>query len=84
MLSAKSGNDENKEYLGKLLRVVNELDSLPLFYIKELLKVKIAEPEKSIIEYKRIADEEYINSIIEKDNQILNEAEIILLAEQFI
>ncbi|MDR1896453.1 MAG: SWF/SNF helicase family protein, partial [Prevotellaceae bacterium] len=84
ILSEKPGNDENKEYLGKLLRVVNELESLPLFYIKELLKVEIKEPEKSVIEYNRIANEEYVNSIIEKDNQILNEAEIILLAEQFI
>jgi superfamily II DNA/RNA helicase len=84
ILSEKSGNDENKEYLGKLRRVINELDSLPSFYIKALLDVEIKEPEKSIVEYRQTVDDEYINSIIEKDNQILNETETILLAEQFI
>ncbi|GHV05610.1 ATP-dependent helicase [Spirochaetia bacterium] len=84
VLAAQTGNDENKEYLGKLRRVINELDSLPAFYIKALLDIDIKEPEKSLVEYKQIVDDEYLNSIIEKDNQILNETETILLAEQFI
>jgi hypothetical protein len=84
VLSAKAGNDETKEYLGKLRQVINELDSLPAFYIKALLDIDLKDPGKSIVEYRQIADDEYINSIIEKDNQILNETETILLAEQFI
>jgi len=72
------------EYLEKLRRVSNVLDSLPLFYIKQLLDVELNNPLSAVLEFKELVSENYISIIINKDDQISNEIETILLAEQFL
>ena len=75
---------KNIEYLDNLHRVSGLLQSLPLFYIKALLDVDIADAKAAVAEFKVIVNEEYIDTILEKDDKITNEVETILLAEQFI
>jgi superfamily II DNA or RNA helicase len=84
-LKTKSpGNTKNLEYLDKLHKVSGILQSLPLYYIKQLLAVNVADTESAIAEFKTLVREEYLDTILEKDYRVQNEVETILLAEQFI
>jgi superfamily II DNA or RNA helicase len=82
--SKNAGNAKNIEYLDNLHKVSGVLQSLPLYYIRALLDVDIAAPDAAVGEFRSLAGEEYIDAILEKDNKVMNEAETILLAEQFI
>ena len=84
-LKAKNaGNVKDIEYLDNLHKVSGVLQSLPLYYIRALLDVDIADPKAAVGEFRSLANEEYIDAILEKDNKVMNETETILLAEQFI
>jgi superfamily II DNA or RNA helicase len=83
-LRQSKGNTKDIEYLANLSTVAVKLESLPLFYIRALLDVDIADANAAIAEFKYLVDEEYIDTILEKDNKIMNTVETILLAEQFI
>jgi superfamily II DNA/RNA helicase len=79
-----AGNTEDAQYLDNLHKVSGLLQSLPLYYIKALLDVDIADAKAAVAEFKSLVNEDYIDTILEKDNRIMNEVESILLAEQFI
>jgi hypothetical protein len=46
--------------------------------------VDVSDTEAAITEFKTLVSEEYLDTILEKDNRVQNEVETILLAEQFI
>jgi hypothetical protein len=71
-------------YLDGLRKVSGELESLPLYYIRQLLDVDIKDAAATITEFKKWVSEGYINTILEKDEKILNETETVLLSEQFL
>jgi len=48
------------------------------------LDVKIENANVAILDFKSIVCEDYISTILEKDDKIMNEAETVLLSEQFI
>jgi hypothetical protein len=75
---------ENLEYLNRLRTILNDLDSLPLYYIHSLLDISLSDSEFALNEFKNIVNEDYLDTILEKDHQIVNEPETILLSEQFI
>jgi hypothetical protein len=75
---------EDKKYLEDIRKVTGELNALPLYYIRQLLEVKIEDIDNALQEFKNIIAEEYLAAIIEKDNRIMNETENIILSEQFI
>jgi superfamily II DNA or RNA helicase len=83
-LRQSKGNAKDIEYLANLSNVAVKLESLPLFYIRALLDVDIADAHAALAEFKSLVNEEYIYTILEKDNKIMNTVETILLAEQFI
>jgi alanyl-tRNA synthetase len=75
---------QNIAYLDNLRKITATLDSLPLYYIKQLLDIDIDDVSNAISEFKNIVPENYITTILDKDNKIVNEVETILLSEQFI
>jgi superfamily II DNA or RNA helicase len=77
-------SSDDKRYLDNLRKTTGELNALPLYYIKRLLDVDIGDINKAMKEFRNIVIEEYIFTILEKDNKIMNEAENIILSEQFI
>jgi superfamily II DNA or RNA helicase len=79
-----SENSQDIVYLDKLRKITGTLDSLPLYYTKQLLDVDIKKISTTITEFKNLVPEKYINVILEKHDNILNETETILLSEQFI
>jgi hypothetical protein len=83
-LRQSKDNAKDIEYLTNLSNVAVKLESLPLFYIRALLDVDIADASTALDEFKSLVNEEYIYTILEKDNKIMNTVETILLAEQFI
>jgi hypothetical protein len=83
-LRQSKGNVNDIEYFTNLSNVAVKLESLPLFYIRTLLDVDIADASAALAEFKSLVNEEYIDTILEKDNKIMNTVETILLAEQFI
>jgi hypothetical protein len=58
--------------------VVGELNALPLYYIRQLLDVNVGDTGKAMTEFKTIVAEEYLSTILEKDNKIMNEMENII------
>jgi len=74
----------NDLYLDRLRKVVGTLNSLPLYYIRQLLDVSIDNVDIVINEFKKIVPENYLDVILEKDDKVINEIETILLSEQFI
>ena len=74
----------NLEYLENLRKTAGMLDALPLYYVRQLLDVKIENANVAILDFKSIVCEDYISTILEKDDKIMNEAETVLLSEQFI
>jgi superfamily II DNA/RNA helicase len=83
-LSAVDGESGNIDYLKNLMKITGELDSLPLYYIRQLLDVDIQNIAKAVAEFKDIVAEEYLSIILEKDDKIVNKIESIILSEQFI
>jgi superfamily II DNA or RNA helicase len=83
-LTNNSENLQNIAYLDNLRKITATLDSLPLYYIKQLLDIDIDDVSNAISEFKNIVPENYITTILDKDNRIVNEVETILLSEQFI
>jgi hypothetical protein len=80
-----SASGENEiAYLEKLRKVSGMLDSLPLYYTRRLLDVEIGDVNTILSEFKQLVPEEYLNTIIEKDEKVTNETETILLSEQFL
>jgi hypothetical protein len=75
---------EDKKYLEDIRKVTGELNALPLYYIRQLLEVKIEDTGNALREFKAVIAEEYLAAIIEKDNRIMSETENIILSEQFI
>ncbi|MBR0098994.1 MAG: hypothetical protein IJP90_04695 [Treponema sp.] len=59
------------------------LDSLPLYYQKQIKNVDAAS-QNAVQEIKQILPEVYLESLIEKDNKVGSESETILLAEELI
>jgi superfamily II DNA or RNA helicase len=84
LLRQSKGNVEDMEYFSRLQNIAVKLRALPLFYIRMLLDVDIKDTKAAAAEFKALVNEEYINTILEKDDKIVNETETILLAEQFI
>jgi superfamily II DNA/RNA helicase len=78
------GSADDREYLANLKKVSIELESLPLFYIRALLNIGVKDANAAVAAFRSLVNEEYIDTILEKDDKIMNEAETILLAEQFI
>ena len=83
-LRQSKDNTRDIEYLTSLSTVAVKLESLPLFYIRALLDIDIADVKAALAECKSLVNEEYIDTILEKDNKIMNTVETILLSEQFI
>jgi superfamily II DNA or RNA helicase len=83
-LRQSKDNTKDIEYLTNLSNISVKLQSLPLFYIRALLDVDITDTKIVVAEFKSLVNEEYIDTILEKDDKIMNEVETILLAEQFI
>ncbi|MCR5763564.1 MAG: hypothetical protein K6G00_09310 [Treponema sp.] len=75
-----SQNESDKEYISSVMKVLS-LDSLPLYYQKQIKNVD-AGSQNAVQEIKAIIPEVYLDSLIEKDNKIGSEAETILLAEE--
>ena len=78
------GNESDISYLENLRRITSTLDSLPLYYTRQLLDIEIREAKTVVAEFRNIVPDNYIKTIIEKDEKVLNETETILLSEQFI
>jgi superfamily II DNA or RNA helicase len=79
-----AASENEISYLEKLRKVSGMLDSLPLYYTRQLLDVEIGDVNTILSEFKNLVPEEYLNTIIEKDEKIMNETETILLSEQFL
>ncbi len=73
-------NEQDKTYLNLIQKVI-ELKSIPLIYLKKIATLKI--DENVIKELKSIVSEKYIDTLIQKNNDIKTEPETILLAEEF-
>ncbi len=72
----------DKEYIETVRNVVS-WDSLPLFYLKKISKMEFS--NKNVIEdLKIIIPENYLNTLVKKDNAIGSEPETILLAEELL
>ena len=82
-LKKNNGNKTSILYLEKLRRISNILDSLPLFYIRELLDISTDDIDTTVKDFKNLVNENYIDTILDKERKIKGEVESILLAEQF-
>lgn len=78
--TAQTASD--KEYIETVRNVVS-WDSLPLFYLRKISKIEFL--NKNVIEdLKIIIPENYLNTLVKKDNAIGSEPETILLAEELL
>jgi hypothetical protein len=75
---------DDKKYLENLRKVAGELNALPLYYIRQLLDIAIGDAANAVIEFKNFVTDDYLWTILEKDNKIMNETEDVILSEQFI
>ncbi len=80
MLKSKACSEDEKEYLSSVCDVIN-WDSIPIYYMKEIARMKPSDKEV-IAGLKHIVPDTYLMTIIEKDNKVGNEPETILLAEE--
>jgi superfamily II DNA or RNA helicase len=84
LLRQSKGSTKDIEYLSNLQNVLAKLQSLPRYYIKVLLSVAVEDTPAAVAEFKSLVSEEYIDTILEKDDKIIHEVETILLAEEFV
>jgi hypothetical protein len=75
---------DDKIYLENIRKVAGELNALPLYYIRRLLDIDIGDAAKAIAEFRKFVADDYLWTILEKDNKIMNETEDVILSEQFI
>ncbi len=75
-------NENESKYL-KAVREVISLDSLPMYYLKELTKMSYSNPD-IIKQIQSILPENYIETLLEKDSRVGSEPETILLAEEIL
>ena len=73
-------NENDKEYISCVMKVL-ALDSLPLYYQKQIKNVDAAS-QNAVQEIKEILPEVYLESLIEKDNKVGSQSETILLVEE--
>ena len=75
-------NENENKYL-KSVREVIILDSLPMYYLKELTRMTCSNPY-IIQQIQSILPENYIETLLEKDSRVGSEPETILLAEEIL
>jgi hypothetical protein len=75
---------DDKKYLENIRKVAGELNALPLYYIRQLLDIAIRDAANAVVEFKNFVTDDYLWTILEKDNKIMNETEDVILSEQFI
>lgn len=80
ILKNKVQDKNDKEYLEGVRNVVS-WDSLPLYYMKQIAKISVAETN-ALEELKQIVPENYLETLIEKNNKVGSESETVLLAEE--
>jgi superfamily II DNA or RNA helicase len=74
---------DDKKYLENIRKVAGELNALPLYDIRQLLDIDIS-ATNAVTEFKRFVTDDYLWTILQKDNKIMNETEDVILSEQFI
>ena len=82
ILQSKGKSESEKEYLKSLCDVIN-WDSLPTYYIKKLSNIDPAKMN-SFLELKEIIPDNYLDTLIQKENKVGSEPETILLAEELL
>jgi hypothetical protein len=75
---------DDKKYLKNIRKVAGELNALTLYDIRQLLDIDIGDAANAVAEFKNFVTDDYLWTILEKDNKIMNETEDIILSEQFI
>ena len=80
-IQKKYSSDKNKtEYIKGVTEIANK-ETFPDYYLKQIKKIDLK--ENDIFEQlQTIIPEEYLDSLIEKDNKVGSEPETILLAEE--
>ena len=74
-------SESEKEYLSALQEVIS-WDSIPTYYMKQISSLK---PSDSVLsELKEIISENYLETLIDKDNKVGSEPETVLLAEELL
>jgi len=71
-------------YLDKLQKITGKLDSLPFYYVRQLLDADVENASVAMLDFRSMVCEDYINTILEKDDKVMNETETVLLSEQFL
>ncbi len=82
VLKNKSKTDDEREYIASVQNVIS-WDTIPTYYIKQIAKI-VSEKQNAFEELKQIVPEDYLDTIIEKDQKIGLEPETILLAEELL
>jgi superfamily II DNA or RNA helicase len=70
-------------YCGDLIQVISKLDDLSEKALKEIAQADLNDPEAFFDEVKRIVPESFIRNVLERIQRIDDEADVVLLAEEF-
>lgn len=81
-LLERAGSEEEKDYLGRLLRVVSELGALPAVYAKRIRGIALASPGQAVAELQGFIPDAYLESILGKEAAVGAAPEAVILAEE--
>lgn len=81
-IKKQSADAGDKNYIDALLNVIS-LDSLPLYYIKEIKDKIRPEDPGAIAQMRLVVPDSYLESLLEKNGKVGHEIETILLSEEF-
>ncbi|MBR6123288.1 helicase [Candidatus Saccharibacteria bacterium] len=82
-IKKQSQNESDKAYIDALQNVVS-LDSLPLYYIKEIKEKIKPDSLEAATQLRLIVPDTYLDSLLEKNSKVGKEVEMILLSEEFL
>ena len=82
-IKKQSQNENDKAYIDALQNVVS-LDSLPLYYIKEIKEKIKPDSLEAVVQLRLIVPDTYLESLLEKNGKVGKEVEMILLSEEFL